>query len=143
MKREIETAIVAAGLLCSSPAVAAQVKVSNAWFRALPSGLPAGGYFSLHNEGAEVRLTGARSAACGMLMLHKSAVASGMAEMMAVASVDVPAGGDIAFSPGGYHLMCTGPTPAMAPGGHVPVMLTFNDGTSTNVVFAVRNANGK
>src|SRR6185437_7883869 len=34
-------------------AEASEVKVGDAWLRALPSGLPAGGYFTLHNNGAK------------------------------------------------------------------------------------------
>jgi len=125
------------------PASAAQVNVSGAWFRALPSSLPAGGYFTLHNGGADIRLTGARSPACGMLMLHKSTESGGMSSMAMVESIDVPAGGTVEFSPGGYHLMCTDPTSAMTPGAQASVTFKFSDGTTTTVNFAVKNANGK
>jgi copper(I)-binding protein len=130
-------------LLCIAPAGAAQVQVSGAWFRALPSNLPAGGYFTLHNNGAAVQLKSAQSPACGTLMLHQSMQMGGMESMMAVQSVDVPAGGTITFAPGGYHLMCTSPTSAMTPGGQVPVTFGFSDGSSVTVPFSVRNASGK
>ena len=132
-----------AGTLAGHYVDAAQVSLSGAWFRALPAGLPAGGYFVLHNHGAAVKLVGASSTACGMLMLHKSEVSSGMAGMTMAEDVDVPAGGTLAFAPGGYHLMCTSPGPAMAPGSHVPVVLKFSDGSSTTAAFAVKGANGK
>jgi copper(I)-binding protein len=138
-----EAAVLFSGIIAASPAIAAQVSVSGAWFRALPSNLPAGGYFALHNGGPDVKLTGARSPACGMLMLHKSTEAAGMSSMAMVESVDAPAGGTVVFSPGGYHLMCTDPTAAMTPGAQVPVTFKFSDGTTTTVTFAVKNANGK
>jgi copper(I)-binding protein len=78
-----------------------------------------------------------------MLMLHKSSTSGGMAEMAMVESVDIPHGGTVSFAPGGYHLMCTSPTAAMAPGANVPVTLTFGDGSASTTVFAVKNANGK
>ena len=72
--------------------------------RALPAHLPAAGYFTLHNAGKDpLALTAASSPACGMLMLHKSTQSGGMGSMEDVASVPVPAGGDIKFAPGGYH----------------------------------------
>jgi copper(I)-binding protein len=142
-KRLLEAALLFSGVLAASHAVAAQVSLSGAWFRALPSNLPAGGYFTLHNGGANIQLTGAQSPACGMLMLHKSSEAGGMSSMMMVESVEVPAGASVEFSPGGYHLMCTGPTAAMTPGAQVPVTFKFSDGTTTTVNFAVKNANGK
>jgi copper(I)-binding protein len=136
------TAIVVANLLIAAPAFAANVQISGAWFRALPAHLPAGGYFTLKNNGAAVQLKSAQSPACAMLMLHRSANVGGMESMTMVDRVDVPAGGTIAFAPGGYHLMCTMPTSAMTPGARVPVTLGFSDGSSVTVPFAVKNASG-
>ncbi|MBV9991192.1 MAG: copper chaperone PCu(A)C [Alphaproteobacteria bacterium] len=126
------------------PASAADLTVSDAWIRALPAKLPAAGYFTLTNTGkAEVSLTGASSVACGMLMLHKSAQSGGMGSMEDVAAVAVPAGGTIRFAPGGYHLMCMDPTPAVKPGGKIGVELTFAGGARLAADFAVKNAQGK
>jgi len=133
-----------AGLLAAAPACAADLEVGDAWIRALPAKLPAAGYFTLTNKGAkEVSLTGASSAACGMLMLHKSTQSGGMGSMEDVDSVAVPPGGTIKFAPGGYHLMCMDPTPAVKPGGKVSVELSFADGGKLSADFAVRNAQGK
>jgi copper(I)-binding protein len=124
-------------------ATSADVSVTDAWFRALPSGLPAAGYFTLRNSGGAIKLTGANSSACGMLMLHKSENTNGMSSMGDVKSVDVPAGGQVAFAPGGYHLMCMAPAAAMKPGAHLSVTLQFLDGSTKTADFAVRNAAGK
>jgi len=131
-------------LAAAAPAAPAGLAVSDGWFRALPGALPAGGYFTLRNRGAgAAMLTGAESPACGMLMLHKSESKGGMAGMDMVAEVDVPAGGGVSFSPGGYHLMCMDAKPALKPGASVPVTLTFRDGARLTANFAVRNAAGK
>ncbi len=136
--------IAAAVLVIAAPAHAATVVVKNGWFRALPANLPAGGYFTLHNAGANtVSLSGASSPACGMLMLHKTEDKGGTMEMMDMPSIPVPAGGDVTFAPGGYHLMCMNPTPAMKPGANVPVTLEFADGTKITQSFAVKNAKGQ
>jgi periplasmic copper chaperone A len=134
----------AAASLLALPARAADITVSDGWFRALPAKLRAGGYFTLHNGGARsVTLTGASSPACGMLMLHKSDVMNGMSGMSDVDSVLVAAGDTVKFAPGGYHLMCTDPAPAMKPGATVPVTLTFSDGFVLAAPFAVKDAKGK
>lgn len=126
------------------PAQAAGLTVSNAWFRALPNNLPAAGYFTLKNTGTKaVSLTGADSAACGMLMLHKTEHMGGMNHMSMVDSVDVAAGGTLSFAPGGYHLMCMDPTAALKPGAAVPVALKFADGTTLKMEFPVKSATGK
>ncbi len=131
-------------LVSVAMAEGSEVKVSGAWIRALPSGLPAGGYFTLHNGGQKaLTLTGASSAACGMLMLHKSDNMGGMMHMEDVAKVDVPAGGTVAFAPGGYHLMCMDPSKDIKPGGNVKVTLSFSDGSSIDAPFDVRSASGK
>jgi len=131
-------------LAAAAPAAPAALAVGDAWFRALPGAQPAGGYFTLRNTGSKaVTLTGAQSPACGALMMHKSENKGGMAGMDMVTSLDVPAGGRIAFAPGGYHLMCMDSKPEMKPGGSVKVMLQFQDGSQLPVNFAVRNAAGK
>jgi hypothetical protein len=123
---------------------AEELTVSNAWMRALPSSVPSGGYFTLHNgENRDVILIGADSPACGMLMLHKSSDMGGMSEMNEVADVKVAAGSSIAFAPGGLHLMCMDVTAALKPGGKVPVTLIFDGDRKLTVQFAVRNAMGK
>jgi periplasmic copper chaperone A len=134
-------------------AKAADVTVSDAWIRALPAGVPAGGYFTFHNgSGKLISLTGASSPACGTMMLHQTESTGGMSgmggmgamtSMVDVAKVDIPAGSTIKFSPGGYHLMCTNPTKAIQPGRNVPVTLILSDGTNVDSIFAVHDATGK
>lgn len=132
-------------LLVAAPLAAAPlVVVTDGWFRALPGRLPAGGYFTLHNAMTKtITLNGASSTGCEMLMLHLSQSMSGMSSMSDVASIDVPPGSTLKFAPGGYHLMCMNPAPAIKPGAKVTVVLGFADGTKIPVLFAVRAANGK
>jgi len=129
-------------LLLATPALAAPVTVSDAWFRSLPAGIPAGGYFIAHNGGrTNLAITGASSPACGMLMLHESSDKGGMSGMAMVEKVPLPAGGEARFTPGSFHLMCM--QPKMTIGGKVSVALTLSDGSSVTAPFAVRDAKGK
>lgn len=138
-RRFLGTALLAAGFIC---AAAAAPIVSDAWIRALPGKLPAGGYFILHNSGPKpITLTGANSPACGMAMLHKSDHVGGMAHMTMVDRIDLPAGATVRFEPGGYHVMCMDPK-GLAPGTTVPFTLGFSDGSRVTVPFAVKNATG-
>jgi copper(I)-binding protein len=144
--RIARTAVAAAlaGAFLTSGAFASGISVSDAWFRALPAGLPAGGYFKLHNGTSKpIMLKNADSPACGMLMLHRSMHTSGMEHMMPVGDLDVPAGGTLVFAPGGYHLMCMDPAPAMKAGAIVTVTLHFADGNTVTADFAVRGASGE
>jgi hypothetical protein len=144
-KDKVMRVFAAAALLLPAAASAApSVTVSDAWMRALPGKLPAAGYFTLHNGGGkEIVLTGASAAACGMLMLHRSDTAGGMARMSDMADVAIAPGKSVSFAPGGYHLMCMDPSPELKPGALVPVTLVFGDGTRLTAAFAVRGANGR
>jgi copper(I)-binding protein len=106
--------------------------------RYLLPNLPAGGYMVLHNAGdSDAVIVAARSPACGSLMLHESQDSSGMSMMMDVPRVTVPAHGQVAFAPGGYHLMCM--QPAMKPGQSVMVTLS----SSLAVDMPVYGATGR
>ena len=129
-------------LLSVASANAAPVDITGAWFRSLPGKLPAGGYFTAQNNPRhDVSITGARSDACGMLMIHQSSNKGGMSGMDMMDTVKVPAGGQVTFAPGGYHLMCEGAR--MKIGTKVPVLINLSDGTAVAVAFEVRGATGK
>jgi hypothetical protein len=142
--RTLSVIVLALAGVATPPPMSGHVTIANPWFRALPANLPAGGYFELRNTGRwPAKLTGARSSACGMLMLHQSERKSGMETMSHVDAIDIPAGGTLKFAPGGYHLMCMQPAPAVKPGASITVTLKFSDGSITTKKFAVKNAMGK
>ena len=136
------------GLVSVAPAVAGPdapgLVISDPWIRFIVPTLPAAGYFDLanHNDTPRV-LVGASSPACKSLMLHQTMTMNGMETMAMVASVMVPAKGSVSFAPGGYHLMCTGPSSDMTVGATVAVTLNFKDGETITANFAVRGATGK
>lgn len=124
------------------PALAGPLNVTEGWFRLLPGGLPAAGYFTVTNTTrSDIAIVDAVSPACAMLMMHRSTSSGGMGGMEMVDRVNVPAGGVIKFAPGGYHLMCD--NPRMALGSKMPVRLTLSNGSSVTVAFIVRNAAGR
>ena len=129
-------------VLSITAANAAPVDITGAWFRSLPGKLPAGGYFTAQNNSRhDVSITGARAEACGMLMIHQSSNKGGMSGMDMMEQVKVPAGGQVTFAPGGYHLMCEGAK--MKIGTRVPVLISLSDGTAVAVAFDVKGATGK
>ena len=126
----------------TAAASAAPFDITEAWFRSLPGGVPAGGYFTAHNNSDRaVVITGVQSGACGMLMMHVSSNKGGMSGMDMVDKVVVPPGGTVQFAPAGYHLMCE--QPKMKIGAKVPVSFSLSNGTTVVVAFQVRNAAGK
>ncbi|MDD2795661.1 copper chaperone PCu(A)C [Acidocella sp.] len=117
----------------------ADVTVSKPWMRFLLPNIPAAGYMVLQNNGNNNEiLTGAASPACSSLMLHESKDESGMAMMMDVPSVVIPAHGTVTFAPGGYHLMCM--NPHMKVGDNVPVTLTLKSNVTLSFSAKVYGA---
>ena len=120
---------------------ASPVDVSNARIRLLPGDLPLAGYFDMHNSGKKaVSLTGASSAAFGMVMIHKSMHKNGEAMMMMVKEIDVAPGKSVSFAPGGYHLMLMHRKKDLKVGDKVMIELDFSDGQKMNVRFKVSGA---
>jgi copper(I)-binding protein len=118
------------------------VRVEHAWIRWLPAGLPSAGYAVIVNDGdATVRITGARSADYGMVMLHRSMLAHSDSRMEMVEQLDIPAHGSVKLAPGGYHLMLMHAKRAIKPGDKVPMTLEFADGATLQADFSVLPAN--
>ncbi|MGH9805694.1 MAG: copper chaperone PCu(A)C [Terriglobia bacterium] len=125
-------------------AAPAGVSIEQPRMRLIIKNRPAAGYFTIKNRGTSpVKLTGASSIGCGMVMLHQSKEENGVDKMLPVESVMVPAHGSVSFAPGGYHLMCMKPQSAMQVGHDVPVTLKFANGDSLTTQFLVRGASGK
>ncbi len=117
-------------------AAPAGVTAEHPWMRYLLPNIPAGGYFTLRNDAdTPAVLTGASSPACGTLMLHESEDMSGMAMMVMVPSIIVPAHGAVSFAGGSYHLMCM--KPKMKRGEEISVTLNFQGGSTLALTMKV------
>lgn len=117
--------------------------VSDPWVRTIIPSRPAAGYFTVLNKTAKAaELVGASSPDCGTLTLHRSVNENGVEKMLMVKSIAVPAGGQLKFAPGGYHLMCMRPSKDVTPGHSMPVTLHFQDGSAITASFPVRGAMG-
>lgn len=136
-----------AGVLATGRADAAQadhVRASNAWIRVLPGNLPAGGYVTLRNDADQPAiLRGARSAAYAQIMLHQSSTAGGMSRMSMLDRLTIPAHGQLALAPAGYHLMLMGATGPVQIGSKVTLTLQFGDGSTLAADFLARPANAE
>ncbi len=124
-------------------ATEAGLVVSDPWVRTVVPSRPAAGYFTLSNNTAKPEeLVGASSPACKSVMLHQSVNQNGVERMLMVKSVAVPAGGQIKFAPGGYHLMCMSPSKDVTPGHSMTITLHFKDGSTAAANFPIRGAMG-
>jgi len=118
------------------------IKTSHAWIRVLPGDLPAAAYVTLNNDSdAPIALTGASSTAYASIMLHKSSSEGGMNHMAMLDAMPVPAHGNAALAPAGYHLMLMKAVKQVQPGEHVQLLLKFADGSTLATDFLARPAN--
>ncbi len=115
---------------------AAELKVNEARLRLLPGDLPAAGYFILVNPSeTNITLTGADSPAFGNVMMHRTVNQDGVTRMQPVAQIELAAGEQIEFAPGGYHLMLMKRTRSLAIGDDIEVTLFFANGQQQSITF--------
>lgn len=114
-----------------------------AWSRPAVAGTTAVGYVTLVNRGRKPAvLVGAESPLAARAQAHRSWSAGGVAHMAAEPRVAIPPGGQVAFAPGGRHLMFEGLKKGLGPGDALPATLVFADGRRLAVRFAVGDGSG-
>lgn len=116
--------------------------VRQPWSRPAQAGMNGVGFFTLVNAGkTPVTLKSVESPAAAKVEIHQSAMAGGVMTMRRQdAGVVVPPGGQIAFAPGGYHLMLLSLKAAQGVGQKVPVTLVFDNGRKAQVELTVQLA---
>ncbi|MGA0582654.1 MAG: copper chaperone PCu(A)C [Castellaniella sp.] len=118
----------------------ATVKASDCWIRLIPAPAPSGGFFVAHNAGsADAVLTGAHSPDYGMVMLHETTESDGMSKMSMVHQVAIPAGKDLTFKPGSYHLMLEKPRAGLKVGDSVRLDFTLANGEGFSATCEVKS----
>lgn len=144
MKLSMKTTLLPLALcVCAAPALAApaSVMVSDCWVRALPGNLPSGGYFSVMNMSDKpVDLTGVKTDAFGMAMLHQTQSNGSMSKMVMVDKATVPANGTLRFAPGGYHVMLENPKQPIKVGTSIQMTFSFSDGEKVTSECAGKSA---
>jgi copper(I)-binding protein len=138
MKRTLLGLILAA----SSWLAAAQpdIHIEHAWVReAPPTARMLAAYMTLKNPGDEDRvLLEVQSPAFGHVMLHESRLVDGVARMIHLDEIRIPARGQVQLEPGGMHLMMPAPETRLTEGDRVPFVLVFADGSRVEVQAEVR-----
>ena len=114
------------------------LQVTDAWSRPAVAGTNGVGYMTLVNTGAAAEtLVEVASPLAGRIEMHSASMSGGVMSMQKQDRVVVPAGGQVAFAPGAYHLMLIGLTRTLKPGDKAPVTLTFASGAKLKVAFTV------
>lgn len=92
-------------------------------------GNPGAVYFTLYNDsGSDRTIESAAVKGAASAMIHQTEMANGMAGMKAMPQLAVPARGELAFKPGGLHVMAMDLDDSLAKGGTTDVTLKFKGG---------------
>lgn len=134
------TPAMSANQIAKTPTATA-VHVSACWVRLLPAPVPSAAYFELTNSGSrDAVLQAAATPAYGDAMLHVTKETGGVSSMHAAGAITLPAGGKLAFAPGGYHVMLTHPKQTLAVGDTMPLVLLFAGPMHVTTSCEVRSA---
>lgn len=132
-------------LLLSCPLAADPViEVRQAWIReAPPASQVLAGYMTIINTGdAPAEITGISSPDFTRAELHQTRVEDGVARMVPVASIPVPAGGRVRLEPGGMHLMLFDPGRPLKSNDIVRLEVRQNGGATLSIEARVTRGPG-
>ena len=134
-------AALAAAPASAADTAAGDLTIKGAVMRAVGPGVAnTAGYVTIVNRGArDDKLLSASCACARSLELHLSHVMDGTAMMMPAGEVLVPAGGQVSFAPGGYHLMIMGLKSPLSDGASQAVTLKFQRAGAVKATFDVRS----
>jgi len=118
-------------------ALAAPVEAVQPWSRPAAAGTTGAGYLTLVNHGKADALVGVETPLAQKVEMHASSMTGGVMRMAAEPQVPLPAGGAVAFAPGGRHLMLIGLKRGLHAGDHLPATLRFASGAQLKVDFIV------
>ncbi|GGY09179.1 copper chaperone PCu(A)C [Paludibacterium paludis] len=117
-----------------------KIHIAHPWARAMPASSPTSAvYFGLDNQGADGdRLLSAETPRAKAAELHSNTVEQGVMHMRKIeGGVAVPAGGKMAFAPGGLHVMLIGLSGELKVGERFPMTLRFEKAGKVDVQVQV------
>lgn len=139
MKRFIPTVLTAFFLAGDAFAadVAAQIDIANPTARAVPAGAPnSAGYLVVENrDSVPHRVVAAHSDIAASVELHTHAHVNGVMQMRQVDAVELPAGEQVVFKPGGLHVMFIGLNRGIDRGSEIAIELEYEDGSRDPVTL--------
>ena len=117
-------ALLTALCVCTA-AHAATLEITHAWVReAPPASKVLAAYMAIKNPGdAAVSISGISSPDFESAELHRTVVSEGMARMLHIKQLEIPANATVGLEPGGLHLMLFNPARPLTAGDHVTLTL--------------------
>lgn len=106
---------------------------------AVASGVTGGAYLTIRNTGSAAdQLLRVTTDVADVVELHTTVIDNNVAQMRPIATIDVPANGQVEFKSGSYHLMLVNVKHTLEAGDTVPLTLTFQNVGDIEVRAEVR-----
>ena len=123
---------------CSPPK---ELSVDGAYIRlGAVTGRPAAAYFTVHGGPTPATLISVTTDVAIKAEMHETMAKNGVTSMAPFTRREIPANTDVAFAPGGRHVMLFNMNPGIKPGAQAMLTVAFADGTrllgNANVVAA-------
>ncbi len=115
----------------SPSAAVCPLTVTDAWVKAVDSGMTAAFGVVKNATGTEVTIVSAATPVSGMTQLHETVDTNGTMKMQQVPAFQVPANGEFTLTPGGNHIMLMDISAPIQPGQDVGVTLSCEGGGTT------------
>ena len=118
--------------------------VSNAWIREAPPGATVlAGYLKITNRGTtHATITGVSADDFSSVEVHRTVMEDGMARMLPVETIEIPAFGRLVLEPGGLHLMLIEPKRPLSEGDTVVLEMQPIDGPCITITVPVIRQTG-
>ena len=115
------------------------LSIHRPWSRELPPVAPNGAaYFRVENGGsATVRIVSVSTPIADRAELHAHETDGGVMKMRHLHEVEVPAGGEISFEPGGLHVMLIGLKQPLKAGESYPLAVEFDAAGTIEVMVEI------
>ncbi|WP_106744338.1 copper chaperone PCu(A)C [Yoonia maritima] len=138
---KLNTLIASAFLILVAPAAWAESNITvmhPTAFETAPTAMAGGGFMHISNDGDTDDTLLSVEADFPRVELHTTEFTDGVAKMMHVEGVPVPAGGMVALEPGGYHVMFMGlQGDPFEVGETIPATLIFEHAGEVDITFEV------
>jgi len=114
--------------------------VMNGWVRLTPPvAKNSAAYFILHNTSdKDVTVVGVNTKIAKMTMMHDVVIEKSLARMVHLDKLKVPAGSQVAFAPGGKHVMLVGLTSKLSTDKKVNIQFKLDNGEVINAMMSVQ-----
>lgn len=130
------------GAAAATAADAPPIKITDAWIRGGPASAKVmAAYLTIENSAKTPdQITGMKSDAFAKIEAHRTAIQNGVARMVPVDPIDIPAEGVFKFEPNGTHIMLMGAAPSVKNAKAVNVQLTFKNAGTLNVDVPIKTS---